>query len=305
MPPRPPTQQRITGFLRLPTTRAHFLQRDLHIPRRASHPSISTPSSPTGSGRISRPQKTPKNRISQTRSFRTSTTRRLTDNEPNKLPTTKAEAEPIKIQRSRLDRILSRLPLPLQGYTSRLKSAPLSHVIAFLVLHEITAILPLLGLFGLFHYSSSSSGEKESSSSSWLPIGYILDNYGNYVQDGVQKFERYFTKKGWFGFGDEDSQQTSETSCVVEASSRTSGAEEIQGQEAAEQKQSTHHAQVVIRKWEDRTSDPKYRILVEIALAYALTKALLPVRIVASVSATPWFAGVLGRLKTFVSKRKP
>ncbi|KAM7204370.1 FLILHELTA domain containing protein [Rhypophila sp. PSN 637] len=282
----PTTQQRITGFLQLPTTRTHFL----HIPRRARPPSISTPSPTGGSGRISRPR-------TQARTFKTSN-KRLTDEPPNKFPPTKAEADPQKKKvdqrSSRLDKILTRLPSPLRRYTSRLKSAPLSHVIAFLVLHEITAILPLLGLFGLFHYSSSSSssGEKESS---WLPIGYILDNYGNYVQDGVQKFDRYFTRKGWFGFGD-DSQTSEETGVGAE----------IQGQAAgAAEQQSTHHAQVDIRKWEDRTSDPKYRILVEIALAYALTKALLPVRIVASVSATPWFAGVLGRLKTFASRRKP
>jgi hypothetical protein len=49
--------------------------------------------------------------------------------------------------------------------------------------------------------------------------------------------------------------------------------------------------------------DPRYRVVVEVALAYALTKVLLPVRIVASVWATPWFAGVLMRLRGVVGKR--
>jgi hypothetical protein len=56
----------------------------------------------------------------------------------------------------------------------------------------------------------------------------------------------------------------------------------------------------VLERWE---ADPKYRVVVEVALAYALTKVLLPVRIVASVWATPWFAGVLLRLRSLVGRR--
>jgi hypothetical protein len=55
----------------------------------------------------------------------------------------------------------------------------------------------------------------------------------------------------------------------------------------------------VLLRWE---RDPKYRVVVEIGLAYALTKVLLPVRIVGSVWATPWFAGVLGRLRRVVGR---
>ena len=40
------------------------------------------------------------------------------------------------------------------------------------------------------------------------------------------------------------------------------------------------------------------RIVMEVAAAYAVTKVLLPVRIVGSVWATPWFARVVvGRFK--------
>ncbi|KAK3308763.1 uncharacterized protein B0T15DRAFT_382743, partial [Chaetomium strumarium] len=164
----------------------------------------------------------------------------------------------------RVERILSRLPRPLQRYATRLRGAPLTHVAAFLVLHEITAVVPLLGLFGLFHYAVAGAH---------LPVEWLMRNYGGYVEEGVSRFERYFRRKGWFGFGED------------EEGGGING--ERNGAEGEE----------VLRHWRDQggADDPKYRVVVEIALAYTITKALLPVRIVASVWATPWFAGVLTR----------
>ena len=78
----------------------------------------------------------------------------------------------------------------MQKYTPRLRNAPVSHVVAFLILHEITAVVPLLGLFGLFHYTN------------FVPLDYMLGHYGGYVSEGVRRFERYFSRKGYFGFGD-------------------------------------------------------------------------------------------------------
>ena len=72
----------------------------------------------------------------------------------------------------------------LQRYTAPLLNAPLTHVTAFLILHELTAVVPLLGLAGFFHYSE------------WLPP-YISE--GKWVSDGVQRFGNYFRKKGWLG----------------------------------------------------------------------------------------------------------
>ena len=86
--------------------------------------------------------------------------------------------------RSRIERINSRLPGFLQRYTKPLISAPITHVSAFLLLHELTAVVPLLGLAGLFHYTQ------------WLPP-YISE--GQWVSAGVEKFGRYFRKKGWLG----------------------------------------------------------------------------------------------------------
>lgn len=170
---------------------------------------------------------------------------------------------------SRADRILARLPAPLRRYTTRLRGAPVSHVVAFLVLHELTAVVPLLALFGLFHYTDL------------VPLGYMMEHYGGYVREGVARFERYFRRKGWFGFGEQ--QETPEeggVKAVVDA----------QGDEA------------VMDRWE--STDGKYKLVVEVALAYSITKALLPVRIVGSLWATPWFAGVIGRIRRIVPSRK-
>ncbi|KAH7152057.1 hypothetical protein B0J13DRAFT_547515 [Dactylonectria estremocensis] len=161
-------------------------------------------------------------------------------------------------QASRVEHITSKLPRRLQKYTTGLRNAPVSHIVSFLILHEITAIVPVLGLFGLFHYTN------------YVPVAYVSEYFGGYVQDGVSRFERYFKRKGWFGFGLESKDSSMATS--VKSTS----------EEAME-------------RW--HSGDGRYKVVVEVALAYAITKALLPVRIVCSIWATPWFAGVLVRAK--------
>ena len=89
--------------------------------------------------------------------------------------------------RSRILRITSRLPKFLQGYTTPLINAPLTHVSAFLLLHELTAVIPLLGLAATFHYAK------------WMPP-FISE--GKWISDGVEKFGKYFRKKGWLGEDD-------------------------------------------------------------------------------------------------------
>ena len=93
----------------------------------------------------------------------------------------------------------------------------------------------------------------------------MTDHWGAAVRDGVGKFERYFKKKGWFGFSNTDN----------------AGA---QGLRLVEE-----NTRELLEQWELGT-DPKYKTLVEIGLAWAITKAMLPVRIIASVWAAPWFA---------------
>jgi hypothetical protein len=224
--------------------------------------------------RPSRPSN-PSNNASHLRQARprpSQPSRRLKSTKPPS-PSSPAAAAASK-QQSRADRILSRLPRGMQGYAGRLRSAPLSHVVAFLVLHEITAVVPLLGLFGLFHYGGASAA----------PMGYMMEHYGDYVRDGTARFERYFTRKGWFGFGQEGEGDGGAGGGEATATAIARGVEDTgSGSDA------------VMSRWEG--SDAKYRIVVEVALAYAITKVLLPARIVFSLWATPWFAGVMGRMR--------
>ena len=103
----------------------------------------------------------------------------LASSKPDKFPSEASE----KTQ-SRLERIHSRLPTFLQRYSKPLVNAPLTHISAFLLLHEVTAVVPLLGLATVFHYTR------------WMPP-YISE--GKWVSDGMEKFGKYFRKKGWLG----------------------------------------------------------------------------------------------------------
>jgi hypothetical protein len=57
-----------------------------------------------------------------------------------------------------------------------------SQVTAFLILHELTAIVPLFGLAALFHYSN------------WLPESFAE---GQSVKEEVERFGPYARRKGW------------------------------------------------------------------------------------------------------------
>lgn len=86
--------------------------------------------------------------------------------------------------RSRIERINARLPNFLQRFSRPLINAPLAHISAFLLLHELTAVVPLLGMAAVFHYTQ------------WLPP-YISE--GKWVSEYTEKFGRYFRRKGWLG----------------------------------------------------------------------------------------------------------
>lgn len=181
---------------------------------------------------------------------------------------TRAHASKTTSQTARIDRVISRLPPRLQRYTAGLRNAPFSHVVSFLILHELTAIVPVFALFGLFHYTD------------YVPVSWMTQHFGDQVQSGVARFERYFSRKGWFGFSREDS-----------ASDNAS----------KDRKGSNEQTSEAVGRFEQ--GEPKYRALVEVALAYAITKVLLPVRLAVSVSATPWFAGVMARVRSTFSRK--
>ncbi|KAJ5831971.1 hypothetical protein N7474_000282 [Penicillium riverlandense] len=149
-----------------------------------------------------------------------------------------------KDSRSRLRQLNDRLPRFLRTLTTPLLGAPVTHVTSFLILHEITAVVPLFGLVAAFHYGG------------WMP-DLTSDGENNAFEEGTARFGKWLRKKGWVDEADVNA--VAEHEATTDASKRD----------------------------KDRTG---VRLLLEFATAYAITKALLPVRIAASVGATPWFA---------------
>lgn len=149
------------------------------------------------------------------------------------------------------------MPGRLQRYLSPLRRAPLTHVTAFLILHELTAIVPLVGLAATFHYAD------------WLPP-YISE--GAWVKQGVERFGAYFRRKGWIS---------------VDGVHEAEG-EVVEGGEAGRRDKLRRRAGTA---W--GWGEGGVRVLVEVATAWAVTKALLPLRLVVSVWGTPWFARVV------------
>lgn len=151
--------------------------------------------------------------------------------------------------RARLQKFNDRLPSFLRSYTTPLIGAPTTHITSFLILHEITAVVPLFSLFAFFHYSG------------WTPLLSAGDDSS--LNEAVLRFGKWMTKKGWVGSED------------VEAAKNVSSTAE-----------DGDKSQVL-------TQHKGAQLVLQFAAAYVTTKALLPLRVVASVWATPWFARVL------------
>jgi hypothetical protein len=64
-----------------------------------------------------------------------------------------------------------------------------SHITSFLILHELTAIIPLIGLAATFHYTN------------WLPEKWTESKW---VEEGTRKWSKYMQKKGWISEEDAD-----------------------------------------------------------------------------------------------------
>ena len=178
-----------------------------------------------------------------------------------------------KSANDRLSRVIDRLPRRVQPYAASLRKAPVSHVIAFLVLHEITAIVPLLAFFSLFHYTAYTPTNL---------VSHVASLWGGDLAETSAKFARYFTKKGWFGFGQDETADDG-------AQQRAAGTQTT-SQERGEPDESA------------RRYDAQYKVVTEVAIAWLITKGLLPARIALSVWATPWFAGVMLRARSVFSR---
>ena len=70
---------------------------------------------------------------------------------------------------------IARLPRALRPYAKHFTNSPGSHITAFLLLHEITAIVPFAGIFAFLHFSE------------YTPPGLP----GEWIQQGVEKWGSY------------------------------------------------------------------------------------------------------------------
>ncbi|KAI1138658.1 hypothetical protein F5Y05DRAFT_413280 [Hypoxylon sp. FL0543] len=237
-----------------------------------------------------------------------SRTRRFQSTKPSSPSpsTTESSAEALKTQRA--DAILTRasrwVPKRLHPYLVRLRSAPFSHVAAFLVLHELTALVPLFGLAYLFH------------SMDWVPTSWVLGPWAAWAEEGLKRYMRYFRKKGWFGLSDADGDRGKEGEEKLEERLReevereketkekeggrwlafwrrkgtpSDDAPGIEGEVAGQSKTAAAWHKVRKAVTVDHT-EKGYKIGIQIAAAYAITKMLLIPRIALSLWATPWLA---------------
>ncbi|KAI4592551.1 hypothetical protein KJ359_011133 [Pestalotiopsis sp. 9143b] len=222
-------------------------------------------------------------------------------------------------QAGRLDKVITRtqrwLPKRFHSPLQNFRSAPGSHIVGFLLIHELTAVVPLFGLAAAFHYYDI------------VPAGYVFGPWAPYVQDGAFKVLRYFRKKNFFGMGAEDAregEQRFEEDLSREAEKEGKGQSKgilalwgrIRGQkqkaddesgveEAAEQaKSKTRRAVELAReKVTLRNTEAGYKIGVQLVAAYAIVKILLIPRIAFSLWVTPSFVRSMAWARRSLFKR--
>ncbi|KAK9476747.1 hypothetical protein V1514DRAFT_335829 [Lipomyces japonicus] len=150
--------------------------------------------------------------------FHASRNLRAIDPPPNAV---RVKSDPVATVKSvrKLQKIIQKLPPKYRPYAEKLLASPGSYVFSFLLLHEVTAVLPLFGLTWLFQATD------------WIPP--LSDS-------------------------------------LLEAGK-------------------TFYANTVPPEALDGT-DASAKLLLRGATAYAIIKAILPLRIIFCVWATPWFA---------------
>ncbi|KAI0531551.1 hypothetical protein GGR58DRAFT_230242 [Xylaria digitata] len=231
----------------------------------------------------------------------------------------------------RISRILTSasrfLPKQLQSSLQNLRSAPFSHVGAFLVLHEITAILPIFGLTYAFYVLD------------WVPTSWVLGPFAAWAEDGLKKYAPYFRRKHLFGLKDKDEHGSADGEEALESqlreeverereregregkrrwfakfSRRTKDGDPVgdsaptgSSGEITSEGQSRRTAAVWRKVKQAATVDNTekgYKIGIQIAAAYAITKFLLVPRIALSLWLTPWLArGFVGFRQAVRRKR--
>ncbi|GAA6007792.1 hypothetical protein JCM11491_003965 [Sporobolomyces phaffii] len=181
-------------------------------------------------------------------------------------------------------------PASTSSYLAKLRQRypsadPPSLVASFLILHELTAIVPLSVLFGAFHYLGLGAGivawtlaESESDSTAptgvqhggtWSAEGARI-KVREWIREGEDKAERVGRRYGWFGWDKESKLERDErrTARIAQA-----GTPQDLGIDSL-----------------SVTGD-----VANVAAAYLVVKALLPLRILLSLRLSPSLANVIAR----------
>ncbi|KAI0392645.1 hypothetical protein F5Y17DRAFT_352038 [Xylariaceae sp. FL0594] len=264
-----------------------------------------------------------RNNNNYNRRYQSNNTNPTTNTSTSSSSTANVNASAHEKQTNRISRLLSRasrfLPKRLQTSLQDLRSAPLSHVGAFLILHEITAVVPIFGLAYLFHTLD------------WVPTSWVLGPWAAWAEDGLKKYVPYFRRKKWFGLdrkGDasSDGEEALENELREEVKREREGregkkggwfarfsrrAKDDSGSEtpsdgsAAEPKKRAVVWQKVKNAATVENSERGYKIGIQIAAAYTITKFLLIPRIAFSLWLTPWFARGLIGFRRAIWKKRP
>jgi hypothetical protein len=191
---------------------------------------------------------------------------------------------------------------------------------AFLMLHEVTAVAPIIAMVGAWQYYDV------------VPVEYVFGPWAAFAQAGAMKFIRWFKKRGWFGLGNEgarEGEERFEKELDREAKKGMDKEAKEQGigkrvmgfwgrsrgknedhDEGGEQKvvektkSKTRKAVDLVR--EKATLDNTefgYKVGVQIVAAYAITKVLFIPRIALSLWLTPPVARVMVWARMAVFRR--
>ncbi|GAA5921344.1 hypothetical protein JCM3775_003003 [Rhodotorula graminis] len=183
---------------------------------------------------------------------------------------------------------------PWEPYVARLRqdyphADPPSLVIAFVALHELTAIVPLVALFALFRHlalgtalvawvvahSEADDGEHGGEGTTPAAPAAWRITARDWLKEAEDKAERVGRRYGWFGWP-----------------------KESRDERAARKAQLAQAAEDGRTAVDERTSADQLRVSGDVAnaaAAYLAVKALIPLRILVSLRLSPSLANVIAR----------
>lgn len=110
---------------------------------------------------------------------------------------------------------------------------------------------------------------------------------GSYIASYVKRYDKYFRRKGWFGLSEGMDDELSSKISQENPKSKDNTHMTLNEEKLDGRLENIHGGS---QAWGFTSNGT--RIVVEVATAYAITKALMPLRLMLSLWLTPWFARV-------------